>query len=48
MLHGMISFHVGIDLTLGLREFSLAMIAGNLAFVSGAWLRGKVPGPEPD
>jgi hypothetical protein len=48
MLVGMILLHVGIDLTLGLREFSLAMIAGNLAFVSGAWLRGKVPKPEPD
>jgi hypothetical protein len=42
MLIGMISFHVCIDLTLGLREFSLAMIAGNLAFVSGAWLRGAL------
>jgi hypothetical protein len=41
MLIGMVSFHVGIDLTMGLREFSLAMIAGNLAFVSGSWLRGE-------
>jgi hypothetical protein len=39
MVLGMILLHVGIDLTLGLTEFSLAMIAGNLAFVSGAWLR---------
>jgi hypothetical protein len=37
----MILLHVGIDLTLGLTEFSLAMIAGNLAFVSGSWLRGE-------
>jgi len=32
--------HVGIDLTLGLTEFGLAMLAGNLAFASGPWLRG--------
>jgi hypothetical protein len=36
----MILLHVGIDLTLGLTEFSLAMIAGNLAFVPGWWFRG--------
>jgi hypothetical protein len=42
MVVGMILLHVGIDLTLGLTEFSLAMIAGNLAFVSGAWLRAPV------
>ena len=35
MVVAMILLHVGIDLTLGLTEFSLAMIAGNLAFVSG-------------
>jgi hypothetical protein len=42
VLIGMIALHVGIDLTMGLREFSLAMIAGNVAFVSGAWLRGTL------
>ena len=41
MVVAMILLHVGIDLTLGLTEFSLAMIAGNLAFVSGSWLRGE-------
>jgi hypothetical protein len=45
MLIGMILLHVGIDLTMGLREFSLAMIAGNLAFVSGPWLRGEFRRP---
>jgi hypothetical protein len=45
MVVGMILLHVGIDLTLGLTEFSLAMIAGNLAFVSGAWLRGEFRKP---
>lgn len=38
--------HVGIDLTLGLTEFGLAMVAGNLAFVSGPWLRSLVAGRE--
>jgi hypothetical protein len=46
MITGMILLHVGIDLTMGLREFSLAMIAGNLAFVSGSWLRGEFRTPE--
>ena len=41
MVVAMILLHVGIDLTLGLTEFSLAMIAGNLAFVVGSWLRGR-------
>jgi predicted DCC family thiol-disulfide oxidoreductase YuxK len=36
--------HVGIDLSLGLTEFALAMLAGNLAFVSGRWLRSLVAG----
>jgi predicted DCC family thiol-disulfide oxidoreductase YuxK len=36
--------HVGIDLALGLTEFAVAMLAGNLAFVSGAWLRSLVAG----
>ena len=36
--------HVGIGLTLGLTEFGLAMLLGNLAFVSGPWLRSLVTG----
>ena len=32
--------HAGIDLTLGLTEFGLAMLAGNLAFVPGEWWQG--------
>jgi hypothetical protein len=47
VLLGMISLHVGIDLTMGLREFSLAMIAGNVAFISGSWLRGESRKPRP-
>jgi hypothetical protein len=35
--------HVGIILTLGLLEFSLVMLAANLAFVPGDWLRGWGP-----
>jgi predicted DCC family thiol-disulfide oxidoreductase YuxK len=38
--------HLGIDLTLGLTEFGLAMLAGNLAFVSGPWLRSLVAGRD--
>jgi hypothetical protein len=40
VLVAMALMHFGIDLLLGLTEFGLAMIAANLAFVSGAWLRG--------
>lgn len=40
MMHGM------IDLTLGLTEFGLAMVAGNLAFFSGPWLRSLVTGAD--
>ena len=36
--------HAAIGLTLGLFEFSLAMLAGNLAFASGPWLRSLVAG----
>src|SRR6185312_6784341 len=36
--------HVGIGLTLGLAEFGVAMVLGNLAFVSGPWLRSLVTG----
>lgn len=42
MMHGM------IDLTLGLTEFGLAMVAGNLAFFSGPWLRSLVTGTVAD
>jgi hypothetical protein len=41
MIVGMVMLHVGIDLTLGLREFSLTMIAANLAFVPGRVFRGR-------
>ncbi|MFO0951064.1 MAG: DCC1-like thiol-disulfide oxidoreductase family protein [Isosphaeraceae bacterium] len=40
--------HVGIALSApGLTEFALAMIAGNLAFVSGGWLRSLATGVDP-
>jgi predicted DCC family thiol-disulfide oxidoreductase YuxK len=42
-----VAMHIGIGLTLGLTEFSLAMVAGNLAFVSGPWLRSLVAGRPP-
>jgi predicted DCC family thiol-disulfide oxidoreductase YuxK len=42
-----VALHVGIGLTApGLAEFGLAMIAANLAFVDGAWLRGLVTGRD--
>jgi predicted DCC family thiol-disulfide oxidoreductase YuxK len=41
-----IVMHIGIGLTLGLGEFGLAMIAANLAFLSGPWLRSLVTGRE--
>jgi predicted DCC family thiol-disulfide oxidoreductase YuxK len=44
VLVSMAALHVGIGLVLGLNEFGLAMIAGNLAFVSGEWLRSLVTG----
>jgi hypothetical protein len=50
LLVTMALMHLMIDLTLGLTEFGLAMIIGNVAFVSGPWLRhlvtrrdGRVP-----
>jgi predicted DCC family thiol-disulfide oxidoreductase YuxK len=46
MMTLIILMHVGIGVTLGLTEFSLAMIAGNLAFCDGRWLRGLVAGRE--
>ncbi len=39
LLLAAVVMHVGIALTLGLLEFSAAMLAGNLAFVSGEGLR---------
>ncbi|MGE3818319.1 MAG: HTTM domain-containing protein, partial [Isosphaeraceae bacterium] len=43
-----VALHVGIGLTApGLAEFALAMIAANLAFVSGTWLRSLVAGEVP-
>lgn len=47
MMASVVLMHVGIGLTLGLTEFSLAMIAGNLAFCDGRWLRSLVAGREP-
>lgn len=46
VLAAMIGLHVGVDLALGLTEFGLAMLAGNLAFVSGPWLRSLVAGKD--
>lgn len=43
-----VMMHVGIDLALGLTEFAVAMMAGNLAFVSGIWLRSLVAGRATD
>ncbi len=49
-LAGMMALHLGIAvMSPGLTEFALVMMAGNLAFVSGAWLRRLVTGPaQPD
>ena len=44
LLAGVAAMHLGIGLTLGLFEFSLAMLAANLAFVPGPWLRSLVAG----
>lgn len=41
MILGMVCLHLGIEWAMGLTEFSLAMIAGNLAFITGAQLRGR-------
>ncbi len=46
MVAGAVAMHAGIGLTIGLFEFSLAMIAGNFAFVSGPWLRSLVAGRD--
>jgi predicted DCC family thiol-disulfide oxidoreductase YuxK len=43
MLAGAVLLHLGIAvMSPGLAEFGLAMLAGNLAFVSGTWLRTLV------
>jgi hypothetical protein len=39
VLAAIVGMHLGIDLVLGLTEFGLTMIAANLAFVSGPWIR---------
>jgi len=45
LLWAVVLMHLGIAVMLGLTEFSLAMLTGNLAFVSGSqirrWLRGR-------
>jgi predicted DCC family thiol-disulfide oxidoreductase YuxK len=47
ILAGMAALHLGIAvMSPGLTEFALAMLAANLAFVSGAWLRGLVTDPS--
>ncbi|HKI17138.1 MAG TPA: DCC1-like thiol-disulfide oxidoreductase family protein, partial [Isosphaeraceae bacterium] len=44
-LAGVVALHVGIAvINPGLMEFALIMIAANLVFVSGTWLRGLVTG----
>jgi hypothetical protein len=42
-----VTLHLGIDLILGLTEFGLTMIAANLVWVSGSWLRQIVAGSGP-
>ena len=47
MVLGMVGLHLGIAIVApGLTEFGLAMIAANLAFVSGSWLRSLVTGRQ--
>jgi predicted DCC family thiol-disulfide oxidoreductase YuxK len=47
VLAATIALHIGIGLTApGLAEFGLAMIAANLAFVSGSWLRSLIVGRD--
>jgi predicted DCC family thiol-disulfide oxidoreductase YuxK len=47
MLLGAAGLHVGIAvMSPGLTEFSLAMLAANLAFVPGGWLRRLVADPD--
>ena len=44
LLAAVIALHAGIGIAIGLNEFGMAMIAGNLAFFSAKWLRGLVTG----
>lgn len=44
MMALVVLMHLAIGFTLGLVEFSLAMIVGNIAFASGAWLRSLAAG----
>ncbi|MDE2508598.1 MAG: DUF393 domain-containing protein [Planctomycetota bacterium] len=44
LVAGVIALHAGIGLTMGLNEFGVAMIAGNLAFFSAIHLRSLVTG----
>jgi predicted DCC family thiol-disulfide oxidoreductase YuxK len=45
LLAGVVALHLGIAfMSPGLTEFALVMIAANLAFVSGAWLRRLATG----
>jgi predicted DCC family thiol-disulfide oxidoreductase YuxK len=47
MLGGAVLLHAGIAIVApGLTEFGLGMVAANLAFVSGVWLRSLVTGTE--
>ncbi len=47
MIAGAILLHLGIAIVApGLTEFGLAMIAANLAFCSGIWIRGLVSGRD--
>jgi predicted DCC family thiol-disulfide oxidoreductase YuxK len=47
MLLGAAGLHLGIAvMSPGLAEFTLAMLAANLAFVPGAWLRRLVADPD--
>jgi predicted DCC family thiol-disulfide oxidoreductase YuxK len=47
MLAGMAALHLGIAaMSPGLTEFTLAMLAANLAFVAGSWLRKLVADPD--
>ena len=49
MIVGAVFLHLGIAVVSpGLTEFGLAMIAANLAFVSGAWLRSLTTGEADD
>ena len=47
MLLGAAALHLGIAaMSPGLTEFTLAMLAANLAFVPGSWLRRLVADPD--